>query len=190
LLSASAASWAVLGLTRTGGFAAAPVRSSIAALSLSAAVLFAVRAPSRRRGSATMDALCLPSLVLGGWAFTAAPPPQAWPMHAQALFILGALWIVAAYIALGRSFAILPGLRSVVARGPFRFIRHPAYAGHLALTATCFLAQPGLATLAPVLLAIPLLAIRIIAEEKVLMSSAVYARYAAEVRWRLVPRVW
>jgi protein-S-isoprenylcysteine O-methyltransferase Ste14 len=40
------------------------------------------------------------------------------------------------------------------------------------------------------LISLPLVALRITAEERVLTANAAYRDYSQEVRWRLVPRVW
>ena len=76
------------------------------------------------------------------------------------------------------------------ARGPYRWVRHPIYAGWLLLifgvplmTTTRFLFAA--ASGAYLLIAIPL-------EERTLRSTmpAAYARYASQVRWRLLPGLY
>ena len=79
----------------------------------------------------------------------------------------------------------------VVDRGPYRFVRHPGYAGavlaHLALP----LALGSLWGLAPAALGCAGVALRIAGEERTLRGGLTGdAEYAARVRWRLVPRVW
>lgn len=75
-------------------------------------------------------------------------------------------------------------------RGPYRWIRHPIYAGWLLLTfgvplmtTTRFLFAAASGVY--LLIAIPL-------EERTLRSTipAAYARYASQVRWRLLPGVY
>ena len=53
-----------------------------------------------------------------------------------------------------------------------------------------FLILGGLAAVAPLAAAIPLVALRILAEERVLSTGAAYLKYASQVRWRLIPLVW
>ncbi|MCP3960250.1 MAG: hypothetical protein GY719_20600 [bacterium] len=96
----------------------------------------------------------------------------------------------ATFLCLGRSFAILPALRGVVVRGSYRLVRHPAYAGELLMIAGCVVARPVAGSVAALLLAVPLVALRIRAEEELLMSRERYRSYAEQVRWRLVPGVW
>ena len=78
-----------------------------------------------------------------------------------------------------------------VSTGPYAFVRHPMYAGGLLM----FLGMPlqlgswlGLAALA---LMVPLLAVRIVMEERTLRAELEgYRDYAERVRWRLVPGIW
>jgi len=79
---------------------------------------------------------------------------------------------------------------SLTIRGPYRWIRHPIYAGWLLLTFGVPLMSTtrfvfAAASAAYLLLAIPL-------EERTLRSTMphAYARYATQVRWRLLPGVY
>jgi protein-S-isoprenylcysteine O-methyltransferase Ste14 len=83
-----------------------------------------------------------------------------------------------------------PGGSDLTVRGPYRWIRHPMYAGWLLLTfgvplmsttRFVFAAASG----AYLLIAIPL-------EERTLRSGMplAYARYARQVRWRLLPGLY
>ncbi len=81
--------------------------------------------------------------------------------------------------------------QKTVSTGPYRYVRHPFYAGAVLY----FLGAPlllgsrlGLA-LAPLLIAA--VAFRAVLEERLLSAELDgYAAYAERVRWRLVPRVW
>lgn len=81
--------------------------------------------------------------------------------------------------------------QGVADTGPYRFVRHPMYAGAIAF----FIGAPlmlgswlGLAA-APLLIAA--IGARAIGEERMLRAEAPgYEDYAARVRYRLVPRVW
>ena len=106
------------------------------------------------------------------------------------MFLLGGSLAVISFLYLGRCFAILPAIRGTVTHGPFRVIRHPAYLGELIMVLSCWLAAPRGPNIGPLLVAIPLVALRILTEEQVLSNSAAYVEYSRIVRWRLIPRVW
>jgi protein-S-isoprenylcysteine O-methyltransferase Ste14 len=92
-------------------------------------------------------------------------------------------------LLLGRSFAVLPGVRVLKTRGLYALVRHPLYLGELlvfAAAARC-LGWWGLASAA---LLVPLLAWRIHQEELLLRDEPGWAEWAARVRYRLVPGLW
>lgn len=102
----------------------------------------------------------------------------------------GFLWVFRTNSYAAGTIGVFEG-QSVVATGPYRFVRHPMYAAALFF----FLGMP-LALGSPVsaLLVIPgalILAWRIRAEERYLRAHlAGYDAYAERVRWRLVPGLW
>jgi protein-S-isoprenylcysteine O-methyltransferase Ste14 len=81
--------------------------------------------------------------------------------------------------------------QKVVTTGPYRYVRHPMYAGAVLF----FLGTPlllgswyGIA-LAPLLIAV--LAVRTLLEERTLGAELEgYTEYAARVRYRLIPLIW
>jgi len=79
----------------------------------------------------------------------------------------------------------------VVDRGPYRFVRHPGYAGALLAHLALPLALGSLWGLVPAALGCAGVALRIVGEERTLRGGlAGYTEYAARVRWRLVPGIW
>ena len=128
----------------------------------------------RRFGASLPLPLELAALAffLAGYAFA------LWAMHVNAFF--------STMVRIQRE----RGHR-VVDRGPYRFVRHPGYAGavvaHLALP----IALGSLWGLVPAALGCAGVALRIVGEERTLRRGlAGYAEYAARVRWRLLPGVW
>jgi protein-S-isoprenylcysteine O-methyltransferase Ste14 len=97
------------------------------------------------------------------------------------LLTLWALW------TLGPAFGIVPADRGLVTGGPYRFIRHPRYAGALlnTLPAVIWNPSPWNLMLLGVILALDMLRIRL--EERTVGG---YDLYAAQVRWRVIPFVW
>ncbi len=166
------------------------VRLTVAAINALVGVLFLRRTRGLGRTPVSLVAAAIPAFVVGAWAVRTAPPPEMWPLHAQGLFAAAGAAVGASLLSLGRSFAILPALRQVRTGGPYRLVRHPAYAAEVALVAACGLATPGINGVWPFLLAAPLQALRICAEERVLDASPEYREYRRAVRWRLVPGLW
>ncbi len=89
--------------------------------------------------------------------------------------------------SLGSSFSIAPAARKLVMQGPYRFIRHPMYAGEiLSLSGAC------IASLIPwnvcvLVIFSTSIYIRIVEEEALFKD---YSSYAHLVKWRLIPGVW
>ena len=104
--------------------------------------------------------------------------------------IAGTSLTVVSVFSLGRSFAILPAVRTIVVGGPYRFVRHPIYLGELTMILACFVANKNLFSLFVFVTAIALVAIRIVVEERLLVCRPEYVTYHRSVKWRLIPRIW
>ncbi len=191
LLAGSVGSWAILGLTMGDGEPRwTPVRLSIALVQLAVAGLLLGRGPARRHASAPALLGCLPALLVSGLVLHLAPAPQDWPPVAQILFVVGAALALSGMLALGRSFAILPSLRRLATRGPYAWIRHPAYAGQILMMLGGTLAAWSWAAAGMLLFALLAVLLRIVIEERFLAAAADYRAYSRRVPWRLVPYVW
>lgn len=183
--------WAAAGIWSSDGLERwAIVRICVALLNATVGCLLLLRAPLRRRGSLWACAMALPSFLMGGVAFSLAPPLPSWPRVIQFAFVLGTAVTVVSMIYLGRSFAILPARRRIVSRGTYRIVRHPIYAGELILIAAMFAAGPSWLRLLPLAAAVPLVVVRILIEEHLLRSDEAYRQYAQQVAWRLLPGIW
>ncbi|QDU92777.1 methyltransferase family protein [Lignipirellula cremea] len=190
-LGLSAIFWSVQGLLwETPGARFTTVRLCIAALNLCVGMLFLTRRPLVRDSSWRDILLALPSFLAGGMAFRLAPAPLEWPWYATALFTIGSAAAITSLLQLGRCFAIFPAVRGVVSRGPYRFLRHPAYAAELLLVFACFTAGPHLLSAFCLVVLIPCLAARIRVEERLLCEQSDYREYTRQVAWRLLPGVW
>ncbi|MHB8872628.1 MAG: methyltransferase family protein [Myxococcaceae bacterium] len=186
----SAWSWAVLGLWSAGPDRLSPVRLTVFALNACAGTLFLARSRTEEEAPLGLIVASLPSMVLAALALKLAPAPGLWPVGAQAAFAAGGLVAVIALGSLGRSFAVFPAVRAVVGRGPYRFIRHPAYAGELAMVVSAGAAIGPVPALGFGVLALAFVVARILAEERLLLGGPAYREYAGTVRWRLMPGVW
>ncbi|MFT5353641.1 MAG: protein-S-isoprenylcysteine O-methyltransferase Ste14 [Polyangiales bacterium] len=181
----SAFGWAVRDVLRVLGGASIYVHGLLAALNVVIGVLFLLRRPPVRIGKWGDTAWALVSVISSGTLMAVArdhlAPIQEW------LFAGFGVVALISLSNLGGAFSILPADRGVVRRGPYRLVRHPAYAAELAMVFV-------LAARAPVLQAAPLALLacvsswlRILGEEKLLLRHADYREYMMKVRYRLIP---
>jgi protein-S-isoprenylcysteine O-methyltransferase Ste14 len=109
---------------------------------------------------------------------------------AAALLLMGMLVQVHAKLVLGRSLGCVPANRGLKLSGPYRFVRHPMYAGYL-LSHLVFLAMnPLVWNLAVYIVCYALQIPRLLAEERLLSQEDRYADYMRVVRYRLFPGVF
>jgi protein-S-isoprenylcysteine O-methyltransferase Ste14 len=81
--------------------------------------------------------------------------------------------------------------QTVISTGPYAIVRHPMYAYVILSLLGVPLLLGSLWGIAGILLLMPLLALRILGEEAMLMSGlSGYRDYAGKVRFRLLPGVW
>ena len=75
--------------------------------------------------------------------------------------------------------------------GPYRFVRHPGYAGNVLALFGIVLALNSVWALVPAAAASVIAVIRTVLEDRALQEElAGYRDYAGRVRYRLIPRVW
>lgn len=152
-----------------------------------AALARPARAVDRRAGVVAFTALVTTYGALldlhGGRALVA--PAALEPLVGAALLV-----DIAAKLALGRSFGLVPADRGLVCSGPYRAVRHPMYAAYLVVQAALVAAHASARNVALYALFVALLAARIALEERVLARDPAWRAYAARTRARLVPFVW
>ena len=108
-----------------------------------------------------------------------------------AIQICGTLWQFAAKVVIGRSFGVLPALRSVVVRGPYRVVRHPIYLGYLVAHIGFLLVNFSWRNLTVLCVQYVVQVLRLRREEAILSAnSAGYRQYQQRVHWRLIPFVY
>ena len=105
------------------------------------------------------------------------------------LVIVSVALMIYARVSLGRSIGYVPADRGIITSGPYRFVRHPIYAGlFVTLFAFCLRAYSPLNLLLSVIL-VGLFMIKSMIEERFLCGNPDYAGYMREVRWRWLPGV-
>jgi protein-S-isoprenylcysteine O-methyltransferase Ste14 len=97
---------------------------------------------------------------------------------------------ISAKLALGRSFGIVAANRGVKVMGPYRFLRHPMYAGYTMTHVGFLLAMPSLLNAVLYATALVMQIERILREERVLTQDAGYRAFAARVNYRLIPGIF
>jgi protein-S-isoprenylcysteine O-methyltransferase Ste14 len=150
--------------------------------------------------------LCYPpfnaiSSAVLGWPLTDYPQFENPTVHVVLNFVLLALMAVyaSASVALGFKASNLTH-RGIVSRGPYRWVRHPAYTcknlawwiGAIPVVSAAFGTSwmQGVQTLAAVAGWSMLYVLRAVTEEDHLRGvDGDYAAYAARVRWRFIPGV-
>ena len=142
------------------------------------------------------------SLRLGDWllAITATAAPlmiqpglDMFPAIAPigiALVVVGNVMQGLAKLSLRRSFGIAPANRGIKSDGLYRFVRHPMYAGYLAVHVGIMILMPSPFNLALYTIGWWAQILRLRAEETLLSQDPAYQAFKGKVRYRLVPGVF
>ena len=142
------------------------------------------------------------SVRLGDWllAITATaapllilPVPDAWPALAPlglALVLLGNCFQIWAKLFLRRSFGIAPANRGIKRTGPYRYVRHPMYAGYMLSHIGIFMLMPSLLNLTIYVIGWSAQILRLNAEENLLGLDSDYRAFMGKVKYRLIPGIY
>jgi protein-S-isoprenylcysteine O-methyltransferase Ste14 len=127
---------------------------------------------------------CLPMLATPGGE-SLLPP-----LVPVSLLLVGMIVQLHAKVTLGRSIGMIPANRGLKLGGPYRFVRHPMYAGYLIGHVAYLLANPTWWNLAVYALGNGLQVVRLLAEERLLARDEQYVAYRERVPYRLIPSVF
>ncbi|KAF1712255.1 hypothetical protein CSC70_01635 [Pseudoxanthomonas kalamensis DSM 18571] len=150
-------------------------------------------APDSDRFTNEVYALAHGATILGTLWFAEAETSRTLILVGTMVFLLGISLRVVAIRTLGAMYshrARLTNKHELVTRGPYRWIRHPAYSAMLTihLGASLAFSSPagGILTIS---LLLPAIIWRIVVEEKLLRQIRGYEDYCLRTA-RLIPRVW
>ncbi len=124
-----------------------------------------------------------------GWSAV----PVGLALFGDALIALGFLFVffVLRTNTYGASTIQIAEGQTVISTGPYAMVRHPMYAGALALLAGVPLALGSWWGLLPLMVLLPALIWRLLDEERFLIGNLPgYAEYRKQVRQRLLPFIW
>ena len=102
----------------------------------------------------------------------------------------GMITQISAKAALWRSYGLIPANRGVKTGGPYRFLRHPMYAGYTLTHIGFLLGFPSLQNSLLYLTTFLIEVARLLREELVLNKDPLYRQYMTRVRYRLLPGVF
>jgi protein-S-isoprenylcysteine O-methyltransferase Ste14 len=106
------------------------------------------------------------------------------------LTLVSSAFVLVSVLALGRCFGVLPEVRGLVTRGPYRLVRHPVYLGEIGALAGWVVAAPTVGNVVGVTTVVFAQAVRMRLEERALTGEfPEYAEYAARTP-RFVPRLF
>ena len=132
-----------------------------------------------------LSATLAPMLVEPGTGSALVPPALA-----ASLLLMGLVLQLHAKMTLGRSFGCVPAHRGLQLAGPYRFVRHPMYAGYLLGHVAFLLVNPTWRNIVAYAVCYALQIPRLIAEERLLAHDPKYREYLASVKYRLIPGVF
>ena len=125
-----------------------------------------------------------------------SPPTPAWAQVAGLVLVAAGGSLSNYAVAANRFFSALVRIQHdrghlVVDTGPYRFVRHPSYAGSVIYMIGMSIALGSRAALVAAIVVSLVLAVRTTLEDRTLQAELDgYAEYARRVRFRLVPGLW
>lgn len=136
--------------------------------------LFLYRAPAKQESGLPMQIAAIISTFIPLF-FTGegSEPLIAYSMfdYAWGICVAGTLLGIWGFVSLGKSFGISPAVRVKVVRGPYRFMKHPIYVGHVASDFGFLLMAMSARNLIVVSVSTAFLIIRARAETKLLQTA-------------------
>jgi protein-S-isoprenylcysteine O-methyltransferase Ste14 len=103
---------------------------------------------------------------------------------------LGVLLGALGYVALGRSFGLVPAHRGLVTSGVYRLVRHPLYSSYVVAELGYLIQSPSTWNVGVLLAAWTCQVLRLLSEERLLSADPDYRAYCRRTPWRVLPGLW
>ena len=103
---------------------------------------------------------------------------------------LGVLLGALGYLALGRSFGLVPAHRGLVTSGVYRLVRHPLYSSYVVAELGYLIQSPSVWNAGVLLAAWTCQVLRLLSEERLLSADPDYRAYCRRTPWRVLPGLW
>jgi protein-S-isoprenylcysteine O-methyltransferase Ste14 len=146
--------------------------------------------PSRVR----FDPLSVAAVAVSNWHYLfydfSVEGPRVAAGIGAALLVAAVYLGVWARLTLRGSFAMLPAIRDLRTRGPYRFVRHPIYLALAITDVGLLLGRPSWGNAGIAVAAVAAHVVRVFREEAIWNRRAAYRTYARATRFRLVPGVF
>jgi protein-S-isoprenylcysteine O-methyltransferase Ste14 len=129
------------------------------------------------------------SLIAVNAPLLAAPAAASTVIPSQiatAVMFAGMIIQISAKTVLWRSYGLIPANRGVKTRGPYRFVRHPIYAGYTLTHIGFLLGFPSLQNFLLYFTTFLIEVARLLREELILTKDPLYREYTTRVRYRLL----
>jgi protein-S-isoprenylcysteine O-methyltransferase Ste14 len=153
--------------------------------------LILTRRKSKALSAKTVDwLLALVGTILPLLAVPVAAGALLSPRLCVAIMLIGLYVQISGKLILGRSFGLIPANRGIKVAGPYRFVRHPIYAGYTIIHLGFLLAFPSFWNLVLYSAELAIQIGRVLREELLLSQDQSYRDYAARVRYRLIPMIF
>lgn len=152
------------------------------------AVLFLIRSEPVRVSHSPLDwGIAIAATFV---PFLFSPTGEAVLPAARLVIVAGVLIQIGGLLSLNRSFGLVAAHRTLKTSGLYGVVRHPLYASYLLTYAGYILSNTSALNLTVCVLAGALMMARLLREERFLARDPRYLAYMAQVRYRVIPRLF